>query len=78
MTACCAGSTSPPSVQGLGGILTIQWHVVVVQMLFSNLLSVYVIRLDSTSFRYTFIFQNAIVRLAKHLLDPGQYRRIRN
>ena len=48
----------------------IQWHVVVVPMLFSNLLSVYVIRLDSTSFLYTSIFQNAIISLAKHLPDP--------
>lgn len=54
----------------------IQWHVVVVQMLFSDLLSVYDIRLDSFFFRYTFIFQNALVRLVKHLPDPGQYRRI--
>ena len=70
MTACCAGSTSPPPVQGLRGILMIQWHVVVVQMLFSNLRSMYDIRLDSLFFRYTFIFQNAIISLAKHLPDP--------
>jgi len=49
----------------------VQWHVVVVQMLFSN--RSHCVQLSTRLFflsLYLYIFQNAIIRLVNHLPNP--------